>query len=211
MVGMRRSDRWAFILGGVGLVVILGGVQVVAWLDDSPAPPAPESEFCPDRPNGAARSETGYRETAEPYRGNGPHPVHLDLRHAEIGQVDIPDRWKAGSDGAQPKARLIACVYRDDTTPPQEIRTCLYSHYVHSPDFPVDTRNAQKVPLLKAGYLIGLYEAKTAKPVGRIQVPGADRCPMYYRVDSGGTVFQEPDTRKLHAALRPYIERLVAA
>ncbi|MFF5261882.1 hypothetical protein ACFY4C_23335 [Actinomadura viridis] len=208
---MRRSDRGAFILGGVGLVVILGGVQVVAWLDDAPAPPAPESEFCPDRPNGAARPDTGYREAAEPYRGDGPHPVYFDLRHVEFGRVDIPDGWKAGSDGAQPRPRLIACVYRDDTTPPQEIRTRLYSSYVHAPDLPVDTRKAQKVPLLKAGYVIGLYEAKTATPVGRIQVPGADRCPMHYRPDSGTSIFQEPDTRKLHAALRPYVERSVGA
>ncbi|GAA3955040.1 hypothetical protein GCM10023085_41880 [Actinomadura viridis] len=208
---MRRSDRWAFILGGVGLVVILGGVQVVAWLDDSPALPAPESEFCPDRPNSAARSGTGYRETAEPYRGDGPHPVRLDLRHAEVGQVDIPDRWEAGSGGAQPKPRLIACVYRDDTIPPQEIRTCLYSSYVHAPDLPVDARKARKVQLLKAGYLIGLYEAKTAEPVIRIQVPGDAQCPGRIRADSGDAVFQEPDTRKLHAALRPYIERSVGA
>jgi hypothetical protein len=65
---------------------------------------------------------------------------------------------------------------------------------------------ARRVELFEAEYVFQLFEAKTAKPVGQLQVPGAESCPGSVEVNSR-TVFQEPDTKKLRAALRPYVER----
>lgn len=208
MVGMRRSDRWAFAVLGVGVVATLGGIQLAAMLDDSSAPPVPESEFCPERPGDKARSGTRYAEMGEPYRGDGPHPVAFNLRYAEVGDVDVPASWKPGQDGAPPGLQLVACVYQDAAVPRKEVRDCLYWHFLGTP---VDPDHATKVSLLKASYVVQLYEAQTAKPVDRIRVPGAELCPTVYKADSGGTIFQEPDAKKLQAALRPYIERSIAA
>lgn len=207
MVGMRRSDRWAFAVLGVGVAATLGGIQLAGMLDDSSAPLASESESCPERPGGGARSDTRYVERGEPYRGDGPHPVAFNLRYAQVGNVDVPDQWKPGQDGASPGPQLVACVYQDTAVPLKEIRECLYSHFVGTP---VDPDHATKVALLKASYIVQLYEAENAKPVGRIDAPGAESCPAVYKAGSGGAIFQEPDTRKLQAALRPHIERSIA-
>lgn len=204
---MRRTDRWAFVVLGVGVAATLGGVQLAGLLDDSPAPPAAESEFCPERPGGAARADTGYAEDGEPYRGDGPHPVAFNLRYAQVGSVDVPDQWKPGQDGSPPGPQLVACVYQDTVDSRDEPRVCLYTHSLGSP---VDPERATKVPLLKASYIVQLYEAKTAKPVGRIKVPGAESCPVVHKADDS-TAFQEPDTKKLRAALRPHIERSLPA
>ncbi|GAA0563605.1 hypothetical protein GCM10009546_27320 [Actinomadura livida] len=110
---MRRSDRWAFAVLRVGVAATLGGVQLAAMLDAPPTPLAAESEFCPERPGGAARPDTGYAESGEPYRGGRPHPVAFNLRYAEVGNVDVPDRWKPGQDGSPPGPQLVACVYQD--------------------------------------------------------------------------------------------------
>ncbi|TDE36422.1 hypothetical protein [Actinomadura sp. 6K520] len=205
---MRRSDRWAFAVLGVGVAATLGGVQLAAMLDDPPTPLAAESEFCPERPGGAAQSDTGYAESGEPYRGGGPHPVAFNLRYAEVGNVDVPDRWKPGQDGSPPGPQLVACVYQDTSDSRDELRECLYTHSLGSP---VDPDKATKVSLLKASYIVQLYEAATAKPVARINVPGAESCPAVHEAnDSSGVIFEEPDTKKLRAALRPHIERSVA-
>ncbi|WP_285580479.1 hypothetical protein [Actinoallomurus iriomotensis] len=201
---MRRSDRWAFFGLGVGVIAILGGVELSGRLDDSPAPLAPVSEFCPDRPTGVARSDTHYRQAAGAYRGNGPHPVDLNLRYAKVGQVEIPDRWKPGSEDTPPRPQLVACVYQDVPAKAHKTDTCIYSRSLNVPVA------ATKVALFKAEYVFQLFEAKAAKPVGRIQVPGAESCPGTVEVNSRA-VFQEPDTKKLRAALRPYVERPVGA
>lgn len=208
MVGMRRSDRWAFAVLGVGVAAVLGGIQLAGMLDDPPAPPASESEFCPEHPGGRARSDTRYVERGEPYQGDGPHPVALNLRYAQVEDVDIPDQWKPGQDGSSPAPQLVACVYQDTAGPRKELRECLYWHFLGTA---IDPEHATKVALLKTSYIVQLYEAETAKPVGRINVPGAESCPTAYKVGSGDTIRQEPDTKKLQAALRPHIERSVAA
>lgn len=199
MVSVRRSDRWALIGLGVGVIAILGGVELSGRLDDSPAPSAPVSEFCPDRPTGVARSDTRYRETADAYRGNGPHPVDLNLRYAKVGQVEIPDQWKPGAQDTPPRPQLVACVYQDVPAKPHKTNICLYSRSLNA------SVATKKVALFKTGYVFQLFEAKTAEPVGRIQVPGAESCPGSVEVNSRA-VFQEPDTKKLHATLRPYVE-----
>ncbi|XRQ07256.1 hypothetical protein ACN3XK_63875 [Actinomadura welshii] len=205
---MRRSDRWAFAVLGVGVAAILGGVQVAGMVDDRPAPLASVSEFCPERPGGSARADTRYAEDGDPYRGGGPHPVAFNLRYARVGSVDVPDQWKPGQDGAPPGPQLVACVYQDTAGPREEVRECLYTHSLGAP---VDPDRATKVGLLTASYIVQLYEAETAEPVGRMDVPGAESCPAVYKTGSGGAILQEPDAKKLQATLRPHVERSVAA
>ncbi|GGU08809.1 hypothetical protein GCM10010208_36550 [Actinomadura livida] len=49
-------------------------------------------------------------------------------------------------------------------------------------------------------------------PTGRLRLPGHRRFTAVHEADdSSGVTFQEPDTKKLRAALRPHIERSVAA
>ncbi|GLZ08117.1 hypothetical protein Acsp03_55830 [Actinomadura sp. NBRC 104412] len=206
---VRRSDRWSFIALGVGIAAILGGVQVAAILDEPPAAPRPTSEFCPDGPTGAARTDTGYRDEAEPYRGAGPHRVAVDWSSAPDGRAELPEQWNAGMAADGPKPRLVACVYQESVGTSGKVRDCLYTG--HSLNVRADPEEATKVPLLKARYVVRLYEAKTAKPVGLLQVPGGPACPSTYTKGSGGSLFQEPDTKELRAALRPYVERTVNA
>ncbi|MBW8481695.1 hypothetical protein [Actinomadura parmotrematis] len=193
---MRRSDRWAFGILGAGVVAILGGIELAGRLDDAPAPPAPVAEFCPEKAGGAARSDTRYREDAAPYQGAGPHPVALGLRYA--GDVEVPDGW----DAARPQ--LVACLYREGPARPQVVRTCLYS-YVQG--VPVDPEKAVKVALMRTGYTVQVYEARTARPVGRASVAGGGACPARHAAGSGGAVAEAPDAAGLRAALRPYVER----
>ncbi|TDC75452.1 hypothetical protein [Actinomadura sp. 7K507] len=197
---MRRSDRWAFAVLGVGVAATLGGVQLAGMLDDPSTPLASEYEFCPERPGGGARSDTRYGERGEPYRGDGPHPVALNLRYAQVGNVDVPDQWKSGEGGAPPGPQLVACVYQDTTVPQKEIRECLYWHSLGTP---VDPDHATKVSLLKASYVVHLYEAESAEPVGRIDAPGAESCPAVYKADSGGTIFKNPIPRNSRRPCAP--------
>ncbi|MGI5206702.1 hypothetical protein ACQEU6_34650 [Spirillospora sp. CA-108201] len=200
---MRSSDRWAFIVLGIGIAAVLGGVQLSAMLDDSPDPPAPQSDFCPARAGGAARSDTDYKESGRPYRGDGPHPVEFNLRYSRPGEVDIPEQWKPGRDGTPPGPQLVACAY-DGSGPAKKTDTCQYSYTWNAQ---VTPKHTTKVSLLQAAYIYQLYEATTSKPVGRIQVPGSASCPMTYTAGSGEVVYQEPDAEKLRRVLRPYVER----
>ncbi|MFC9976629.1 hypothetical protein ACFVH6_37595 [Spirillospora sp. NPDC127200] len=210
---MRTSDRWAFVCLVVGVAVILGAVQLSAMLDKPPEALAPEADFCPDRPGGAAHPETGYKETAAPYRGGGPHPVALVPMDADIGGLDIPATWKAA--GAAPKVQLVGCVYQDIVASKAEKgRTCSYSALPAHLGYQLRSRSDRsskvvEVSLLEARYTVGVYEAGSAKQVGRFTVPGAAACPSRYKLDSGGVIAQEPDPGKLRAALRPYVERPV--
>ncbi|MFI0452807.1 hypothetical protein [Actinomadura sp. 6N118] len=213
---MRKSDRWSFVALGIGVAVILGGVQLFAMLDDPPAPPpAPKPAFCPDNPTRGARSGTSYEEVAAPYQGKGPHPVELVLMQEDVEQIDLPLAWKPGLNDGPPKVQVVACVYQNMVRSPEKRPTCLYSHLPghlsHSLRTQRDLSKAIKVSLLKARYAFQLYEAKTAKPLGRFEVAGAKHCPAQYRLNTGGVIAQEPDEEGLRKALRPYVERTLSA
>jgi hypothetical protein len=68
-------------------------------------------------------------------------------------------------------------------------------------------RNTTKISLLKASYIFEIYEAKTAKPLGRFTVPGDEACPGSVKADDRTFIGQAPDAAKLSKALRPYTER----
>jgi hypothetical protein len=201
---MRRSDRWSFIVLGIGVAAVLGGVQLAGMLDDTPDLPGAESEFCPDSPGEEARSDTVYRDTAEAYRGNGPHPVALNVGQADVEQMDLPDGWMPGKNDTSPRPQLVACVYPDAATTPHKVRECRYTHNLNAQ---ATSKYAVRVSLMKAAYVFRLYEAKTAKPVGRFQVPGEDACPATYTTNQGEAIPQGPDPAKLRTSLRPYVER----
>ncbi|KAB2337995.1 hypothetical protein [Actinomadura rudentiformis] len=210
---MRKSDRWSFIALAIGVVVILGGVQVFAMLDDPPEPsPAPKLGFCPDGPAGGARSGTGYEEVAAPYQGKGPHPVELVLMQDDVERIELPLDWKPGPGDGPPKVQIVACVYQDVIRSSGKRRTCLYSRVPGHLRYPTQTdpSNAIKVSLLEVRYVFQVYEAKTAKPLGRFEVAGAKSCPFQYRLNSGGVIAQEPDEDGVRKALRPYVERTLS-
>lgn len=211
---MRKSDRWSFVALGIGVAVILGGVQLFAMLDESPAPrPAPKFAFCPDNPTGGARPGTNYEEVAAPYQGKGPHPVELVLMQEDVDQIDLPLAWKPGPNDGPPKVQVVACVYQNMARSPEKRPTCLYSPvpgHLYSLRTQRDLSRAVKVSLLKARYVFQLYEAKTAKPLGRFEVAGAKHCPTQYRLNTGGVIAQEPDEEGLRKALRHYVERTLS-
>ncbi|MBO2455172.1 hypothetical protein J4573_49360 [Actinomadura barringtoniae] len=214
---MRRSDRIAWWAFGIGIVAILGGVQAVGMLDD-PAPPQSPSpasvdQFCPPEPVGKARSDTYFNRIAEPYRGKGPHAVSLRFADADTGDYSegLPARWEANETGVKPKPQLVACAYQD-TAGSRETRVCeyvpestarLYSQLAGS----TRPKNTTKISLMKASYLFEIYEAKTAKPLGRFQIPGDHACPKTVKLDDRALIGQAPDAVELHNALRPYAER----
>ncbi|MFD0852836.1 hypothetical protein ACFQ07_11400, partial [Actinomadura adrarensis] len=162
---------------------------------------------------GTARPDTEYRERAEPYRGGGPHRVEVNARYAPKADLELPAQWTADLISGGPRPRLVACVYQESVGTRKKLDDCLYTHLGMGAQrlSRVDPKHATKVALLKARYIIGLYEATTARPIDRIEVPGDELCPSQYEVDSGGSVFDLPDMKKLHAALRPYVERTVSA
>ncbi|GLZ04320.1 hypothetical protein Acsp03_17860 [Actinomadura sp. NBRC 104412] len=178
-------------------------------LGETPPALEPRSECCPDRPGGVARPDTHYRELSEPYRGDGPHRMELNARHAPDGLVDLPAQWKADTAAGGPRSRLVACVYQESVGTRRRVKDRLYTH--QSLNVRADPADATKVALLKATHIFELYEAKTGKPVGRVRVPGDVPCPAHYKENSGVSIFQEPDVEKLRAALRPYVERSVGA
>ncbi|MFG2007157.1 hypothetical protein ACGFNU_49210 [Spirillospora sp. NPDC048911] len=218
---MRKSDRWSFVVLGVGVVVILGGVQVAAMLDESSPPLPSRSGFCPLQSTGAARTGTDYEEAADPYQGNGPHPLDLVLMHDNVKddvKVDLPAAWRPGPADGPPRVQLVACGYQDMVHPqPKKRETCLYSHkpsprYLlytdRDPPTKSDLAKAVKVSLLETRYVFQVYEATTAKPLGRFEVAGKKYCPTWYELDSGGVISQEPDTEGIRKALRLYVERI---
>jgi hypothetical protein len=218
---MRRSDRIAWWALGLGIVVIFGGVGVFGMLADSPAPlPASVDKFCSPEPVGKARGDTEFKEIAEPYRGQGPHAVRLLFVGTNTGEDadELPSRWAASDEVSatddKPKVQLVACGYQD-TAGTQETRVC---EYLPDPiarfhwQLPGRTRpeNTTKVSLLKASYVFEIYEAKTARPLGRFTVPGDEACPAKVKLDDRAFIGQAPDAAKLRKALRPYAERTVS-
>jgi hypothetical protein len=214
---MRRSDRIAWWTLGIGIIVIFGGLGVFGMLTDPPQPfPAPVDKFCPPQPVGTARGDTDFKETADPYRGKGPHPVKLQFVDIISGEDagELPSRWQAGDAGEKPKAQLVACGYQDRAGT-RETRVCEYvPEYTANMywQLPGHTRpeNIIKIPLLKASYVFEIYEAKTAKPLGRFTVPGDQACPGSVKRDNRTFIGQAPDAAKLRKVLRPYAERTVS-
>lgn len=219
--GMRRSDRIAWWTFGIGIVVVFGGIGVVGMLADPPPPEPPSPNtvdlFCPQEPVGKARGDTYFNEVAEPYRGNGPHAVRLLYVNANTGEDadELPSRWTAddgGSDaGAKPKVQLVACGYQDTG---RETRVCEYlPESVARLHRQLSERpgalGTTKISLLKASYVFEVYEAKTARPLGRFTVPGDAACPESVKLDDRASIGQPPDAAKLRKALRPYAERAV--
>jgi hypothetical protein len=215
---MRRSDRIAWWAFGTGVVVILGGVEVSGRLADPPPPePVSVDRFCPPEPAGKARGDTYLKEIAEPYRGKGPHAVRLLFVDTNTGQDagELPSRW-AASDGvsdtdAKPKVRLVACGYQT-TAGTRETRVCEYvpestARLYRRLSGRTRPRQTTKISLLKASYVFEIYEAKTAKPLGRFTVPGDEACPGSVKADDRTSIGQAPDAAKLRKALRPYAER----
>ncbi|MDL4816532.1 hypothetical protein [Actinomadura opuntiae] len=211
---MRRSDRiawWAF-----GIVVILGGVAVSGMLaDPPPREPASVDEFCPPQPTGKARDDTSFKETADPYRGRGPHAVKLLFADANTGEGadELPSRWQVGDTDVKPKAQLVACGYQD-TAGTRETRVCEYvpettARLYWQLSGSTRPKNTTKISLLKASYVFEIYEAKTAKPLGRFEVPGDEACPWSVKLDDRTSIEQAPDASKLRKALRPYAERTI--
>ncbi|MEU5879395.1 hypothetical protein [Spirillospora sp. NPDC047279] len=191
------------------MAAILGGVQLAAMLDDPPDLPEPKSGFCPAQRNGTARAGTLYEETSAPYEGQGPHPVDVVPADSAVQRVELPRAWRPGADDAPPKAQLVACVYQNTAYGTNE-RQCLYSHLPSSLTYSLsDTSDlgagAVKVTLLKTSYAVRVYQAKTARPVGSFDMPGAASCPARYKADSGGIIAQEPDPERLRVGLRPYV------
>ncbi|MEV0663108.1 hypothetical protein ACIBI3_08225 [Actinomadura luteofluorescens] len=220
---MRKSDRVAWWTFGIGVVAVLGGVQLIGMMTDppppEPPPPGTEDLFCPRAPAGKARNDTYFRESAEPYRGKGPHAVRVLFVGANTGEGagELPRRWTASDEtsdtDARPKPQLVACGYQV-LSGTRESRVCAYV-----PDFiarlnlqlsdttrPADTT---KISLVKAAYVFAIYEAKTAKPLGSVKVPGDDACPGKVELDDRAYIGQSPDAAKLRKALSPYAERTV--
>lgn len=216
---MRRSDRIAWWAFGIGIVVIFGGVQVSGMLADPPPPeppsPASVDKFCPPEPVGKARSDTRFKEIAEPYWGKGPHAVWLLFVNTNTGEDanELPSRWEVSDTNAKPKAQLVACGYQDRAGA-RETRVC---EYVPEPTARLYSqlsghtrpKYTTKISLLKVSYVFEIYEAKTAKPLGRFKVPGDEACPGSVKLDNRAFIGQAPDAAKLRKALRPYAERTV--
>ncbi|WP_433476322.1 hypothetical protein ACQPZP_04280 [Spirillospora sp. CA-142024] len=221
---MRRSDRIAWWTFGIGIVVIFGGVGVFGMLADPPPPepPTPDSvdKFCPPEPVGKARGDTYFKEIAEPYRGKGPHAVRLLFVDTNTGEDtgELPARWaasdEAGDADGKRRAQLVACGYQN-TAGTRETRVCEYvPESIARLDWQLSGRtrhkDTTKISLLKASYVFELYEAKTAKPLGRFTVPGDEACPGRAKLDDRTFIGQAPDAAKLRKALRPYAERTVS-
>ncbi|MGW2313269.1 hypothetical protein [Actinomadura luteofluorescens] len=218
---MRRSDRIAWWTFGIGIVAVFGGVGVAGMLADPPPlePPSPHTMdmFCPTEPGGRARADTYFKEIAGPYRGKGPHAVRLLFVNANTGEDtgEFPSGWTAddgGSDAdAKPRVQLVACGYQETA---QETRVCEYvPESVARLDWQLSgrtgARDTTKIPLLKASYVFEIYEARTARPLGRFTVPGDAACPGSVELDDRASIGQEPHAAKLRKALRPYVERAV--
>lgn len=223
MVCMRRSDRIAWWAFGIGVVGVFGGVGVIGMLADPPPPeppsPASVDEFCPPEPVGKARSDTYFKEIAEPYRGKGPHPVRLLFVDTNTGEDadGLPSRWAANDEvsdtGVRPKVQLVACGYQDRAGT-RETRVCEYvpesiARLYRQLSGRARPENTTKIALLKASYVFEIYEAKTARPLGRFGVPGGQACPGSVKLDDRASIGQAPDAAKLRKALRPYAERTV--
>lgn len=221
---MRRSDRIAWWAFGIGLVVIFGGVGVFGMLagPPPPVPPSPASVnvFCPSEPVGKARGDTYFKEIAEPYWGKGPHAVTLMFVDTRTGEdaAELPSRWEANDEASatdvKRKVQLVGCGYQD-MTGTRETQVCEYLPEqiarLHR-QLPGSTRpeNPTKISLLRASYVFEIYEAKTAKPLGRFKVPGDKECPGTVKLDDQTSIGQAPDAAKLRKALRPYAERAVS-
>lgn len=216
---MRRLDRiswWAF---GVGLVVIFGGVAISGMLADPPPPeppsPASMDEFCPPEPVGKARGDTYFKEIAEPYWGKGPHAVRLlfvDTNTSEDAD-ELPSRWGVSDTDVKSKTQLVACGYQD-MAGTRKTRVCEYvpgsaARLYWQGSGRTRPQYTTKIEVLKASYVFEIYEAKTARPLGRFTVPGDEACPFSVTLDGRTVIGQAPDAAKLRKALRPYVERTV--
>jgi hypothetical protein len=221
---MRSSDRIAWWAFGIGIIVIFGGVGVVGMMADPPPPeppsPASVDRFCPSEPGGKARSDTYFKESAESYRGKGPHTVRLMFVDANTGEdADVlPSRWAASDEvsdtGVKAQAQLVACGYQDRAGE-REIRVCEYvsesvARLYRQLSGRTRPKNTTKISLLEASYTFEIYEAKTARPLGRFKVPGDQACPGSVKLDGRTVIGQAPNAAKLRKALRPYAERTVS-
>lgn len=186
-----------------------------------PVPPSPASvdEFCPPEPVGKARGDTYFKEIAELYRGKGPHAVRLLFVDTNTGEDadELPSRWAASGEGSdtdvRPKVQLVACGYQDRSGS-RETRICEYvpesvARLERRLSGRTRPKGTTKISLLKASYVFEIYEAKTARPLGRFRVPGEEACPGSVELDHRTFIGQAPDAARLRETLRPYAERTV--
>ncbi|MEU3625307.1 hypothetical protein [Amycolatopsis coloradensis] len=201
----RRVGVLAIVLVPLCLIALL-----IAWRTGAfqGTPPA----FCPTAQDSDATAETyELPGRAAPYRGGAPHPLLVfDVRQIEprdsaglrldgdmedvTGETGLPPDWRA-TGATEPGIQLIVCQYRHGVGDGEEIGRC---------------RNAlfTTAPVLAATFTYRVYEAATAKPLGRFDLPGtAYTCPewMNRRSEQIPTyVLPKPDPAALAERLRPF-------
>lgn len=191
---MRKSDRVAFICFGVFSVALFGGIQIAGMMQQKSPGPRELSWLCPGDPAANPHPENSDANQAA-YQGAGPHPILL-AGAVTIGD-DFPKSWSPPQ-GDESLDQLVACVYQQTTTPDQK---CAY--------YGLDG----KVTLLNTIYITQIYEARGARRVDTLRIPGLPGCPSeldYQKGHSPGpTISEDPDYERIINALRPYVERTV--
>ncbi|OLT19491.1 hypothetical protein BJF79_47745 [Actinomadura sp. CNU-125] len=185
---MRRSDKIAFAVLGIGVCAVLGGITLIGRFT---APPDTLADLCPADVTGTP-GPLDLEADPAPYEGPGPHPVLL-----EPNPTGVPAAWRSGDESS---IQLVACTYSRSTD--QYVRTCEYT-------------GGNERRLMRTEYTVRVFEARTSEAVGQFRVGDTGECPYSileryapgYEPSVPGTVGSSADYEALTEALRPYVEQ----
>lgn len=159
----------------------------------APTPPNP----CPDAADGEPRHPTEHTNRADPYTGDGPHPVELvapvtDVdgvyQHQSVDDRNLPPEWDGHGE-----PQLFVCEYAVEAGPSK--KTCPYIGDI-------------SVILVPATYRYRVFEARTSKQVTDFTRVSDGGCPAYLEQWGGqapASMLESVRTASLENALRPLV------
>lgn len=165
----------------VGAVILLHNQKIG---DSPPVEIAVSQDPCPRTADGEPRRPTYYMNRADPYAGDGPHPVALVAAVTDVygvrqyESVALPREWHGAP-------QLIVCEYAVTAGPSKDV--C-----------------ARSVILVPATYRYRVFEARTSKQVADFTRESGAGCPGI-RAGAPASILESVRPEDLESALRPLV------